>query len=120
MRSKKVTLAIPNRLWDALEQHAREVGYSDARQFLVWCGFYSLLVQKPHTITAPIAQSSLEIQDEIIDQVVSAYERGEMKKGSYFEALLADVIQRLGVTMPAEVIRAVVAESVRNRPRKSP
>jgi hypothetical protein len=59
-------------------------------QFLVWCGFYSLLVQKPHTVTAPIAQSSLEIQDEIIDQVVSAYERGEIKKGSYFEALLSE------------------------------
>lgn len=95
------------------------MGYSDARQFLVWCGFYSLLVQKPHTITAPIAQSPLEIQDEIIEQVVSAYERGEINRGSYFEALLADVVQRLGVTAPADIVRAVVADSVRNRKRKS-
>lgn len=117
MRSKKVTLAIPHRLWDALEKHAPEVGYTDARQLLTWSAFYSLLVQKPHVITAPIAQSPIEVQDDIIEQVVSAYERGETRRGSFFEALLADVAARLGITAPAEVVKAVVSDTVRNRRR---
>lgn len=115
MRSKKVTLAIPHRLWDAFEKHAVQVGYTDARQLLVWSAFYSLLVQKPHVVTGPIAQMPLEVQDLFIDEVVGAFERGEFKRGSFFEHILAEVVQRCGVNLPQEVVRTVVADTVRNR-----
>lgn len=118
MRSKKVTLSIPHRLWELLEKHAREVGYADARKLLTWSPIHSLLVRKPHAITAPIAEAPPELQDEIVEQIAEAYERGETRKGSYFEAVLEDIVQRLGVSAPVEVVRAVVAETVRHRPRK--
>jgi len=51
-------------------------------------------VGKPHTVTAPIAQATPDIQDMFIEDVVSAYERGDTRKGSYFEVVLEDVIKR--------------------------
>jgi hypothetical protein len=59
MLSKKLTLAVPHPLLTALEKHALEVGYTDVHQLFLWSAFYSLLVGKPHIITAPIAQSPI-------------------------------------------------------------
>lgn len=118
MRSKKVTLTIPNRLWDAYEKHALEVGYTNAKQMLVWDPLYSLMVGRPHLITGPLSQCPMQIQDEIIEDIVSSYERGEFTKGTFLGALLDDVVTRLGVTATPETLRAVIADAIRNRPRR--
>jgi len=118
MRSKKVTLSIPHRLWDALERHAKEVGYTSARELLTWSPLYSLLIQRPHSITAPIAGAPPDLQDELVEQIVSAYERGDIKKHSYFEQILADIAQRLAITTPPDIVHAVVADTVRSRAKK--
>lgn len=120
MRSKKVTVSIPHRHWDALEKLAPELGYDGARELITWAPLYFFLcAHKKHTFTAGLSGLPPDVQDEIIERVVSAYERGETGKGSYLEAVLTDVAQRLGITVPLEVIQAVVADTVRNRPRKA-
>ena len=121
MRSKKVTLSIPHRYWEGLEKLAPLVGYQDARALLTWSPLYAFTVpDKPHTVTAAIAEAPAEVQDEFIEKIVGAFERGEIRHGSFFEALLADVAQRLGITAPLDVVRAVVSDTVRNRRGKKP
>lgn len=118
MRSKKVTLSIPYPLWEALEKHALDMGYNDVRELLVFSPVYSLLVCRPHAVTAPLAQCPPDLQDEILDEVIGAWKQGEVRKGSYLEALLEEVTKRAGVALPVEVIRAIMADAVRKTGKK--
>ena len=51
---------------------------------LVWSAFYALVVGKRHHVTAPLASAPPDVQDTVIEEVVSAYERGEMRNGDPF------------------------------------
>jgi len=115
-----MTVQVPWPLVPLLEEHAKRMGYTSAGQLMLWSAFYSLLVQKPHVVTAPIAQAPAEVQDIFIDDVVAAYERGELQRGSYLEHVLEDLLKRLGVDLLPGVLQAVVADAVRNRPKKQP
>jgi len=119
MATVKKTITFPERLWNALATHAKEVGYETPQELVVWCAFYSLVVGKPHTITAPIAQASKNIQDMFIEDVVAAYERGDLRKGSYLEHVLEDVVKRFNLPVGPEVVKAILADAVRNRPKRA-
>jgi hypothetical protein len=118
MRSKKVTLSVPWPLWEALEKHAPKAGYSDPKQLMIWCAFYSCLVGKYHHITAPIAQAPPEVQDAFLDDAIAAIESGDAERGCYLEHVLADVVKRFNLPVGEEVIKAVLADAVRKRPKR--
>lgn len=115
MRSKTVTLKIPWRLWEAYEKHAREAGYEGASAMLIWAPFYSLMVGKPHIITAPIASLRPDAQDEIIETIVGRYERGEFTHRSLLENELADVVAKFKLPVAPEVVGTLVSAGVRRQ-----
>jgi hypothetical protein len=87
-------------------------------QLFLWSAFYTMVVGKYHHITAPLAAASPEVQDQVIQEVVDAYRRGEFAKGSFFEHVLSDVLQKFNLGLSPEMFATLVAEAVRNRPRK--
>lgn len=118
MRSKKVTLQVPWPLWELFEEIAPELGYENALQLMVWSGFYSCAIGKPHPVTAPIARAPQEVQDMFIADLIAARKRGAISHGSFFEALLEDVVKRFQLPVGPEVLKAIIADTIQNRPRK--
>ena len=112
-------MQIPWELWDVLEEAAPVLGYANANQLLIWSGFYSVAIGKPHSVTAPIAAAPVEVQDVFIADLVTAWREGRAQRGSFFEALLADVLARFKLPVGADVVKAVLADVVRNRPSRS-
>lgn len=88
----------------------------------MWSGFYSIAVGKPHTITAPIANSPEDIQDIFIDQLVEARKKGDTQRGSFFAALLSDVCKRFNLPINEKILEAMIAENIQRtrRPLKKP
>ncbi len=118
MRSKKVTLQIPWPLWELLEQAAPELGYENANQLLMWSGFYSVAIGKPHNVTAPIARAPEDVQDMFIADLVAARASGATSRGSFFEHLLEDVVKRFNLPNGPDMVKAILADTIQNRPRK--
>jgi len=119
MRSKKVTVSVPWRLWEAYEKHSRVVGYRDAKQLIVWSPLYSLSNNNPHHVTVPIAKAPPEVQDEYVNDVVDKYDRGEFSHSSYLEHVIEDAMKKLGVSQPKDVVLAVIRDCLSNRPKGS-
>ena len=117
MRSKALSGKIPHRLYEAYEQLAVRCGYPNVWSLMMWNPFWALMVDARHSVTASIANMSPEAQDAIIEEVVSAWERGEFTHGSYFERTLREAVERLELPISADVLETLVAELARN-PRK--
>lgn len=117
MASKKVTLSIPARIYDALAEFAPEAGYKSVPELMIWSAFYAVIIGKPHYITAPIAAASRDVQDIFVEDFLAAKERGELNHGAFFEHLLEDMIERFKLPVTPEVLKAMVADMVRNRPK---
>lgn len=111
-------MQIPWPLWEVLEEAAPELGYQNAVQLLMWSGYYSVAVGKPHYVTAPIANAPTEVQDAFIADLVAARKDGRPLRGSMFEAIIADIVQRFNLPVGEDVVKALVADTVRNRPRR--
>jgi hypothetical protein len=121
MRSKKVTLNIPWRLWGALEKKAPLAGYRNARAMLTWGPLYWLTVNKPHWATAPIAEMSPEAQDGVVEDIVSAFESGTGDGHRlYLEEVLLDVVKQFNLPVDATQLRALMSEIIKNRPKDKP
>ncbi len=112
-------MQIPWPLWELFEEVAPELGYENALQLLMWSGFYSVAIGKPHQVTAPIARAPEEVQDMFIADLVAARKRGAISRGSFFEALLEDVVKRFNLPVSPDVVKAIIADTIQNRPRKS-
>lgn len=119
MRSKKVTVPVPWPLVEPLEEFAKLTGYKGLPELFLWTGVYALIVAKPHPVTVPIAQASPGVQDIFIDDIVKLHQEGKLHRGSYLEHVLEDLLKRLGVDLLPGVLQAVVADAVRNRPKKT-
>lgn len=91
--------------------------YEDVSQLLIWNPFWALMVNAKHSITAPISKLKPAAQDEVIEQVVSAWERGEFAHGSFLERALTDVVKKFDLPVKQDVIETLVSEAVRNRKR---
>lgn len=112
-------MQVPWPLWELFEEVAPELGYENALQLMMWSGFYSCAVGKPHLVTAPIAKAPQEVQDMFISDLIAARKAGRISKGSFFEALLEDVIKRFNLPVGTEIVKSILADTIQNRPRKS-
>lgn len=119
MRSKKVTFQVPWPLYELMEVVAPHLGYKGATDLMLWSGFYSCVIGKYHTITAPIAASPPEVQDIFIADLCAAWEKGPTERGSFFEALIEDVVKRFNLPVGPEVVKAMVSDIVRHRPERT-
>ena len=117
MRSRNVSLKIPHRLYDAYEKLAKQCGYENVSQLLVFNPLYALMVNAQHSLTADIAKLSPEAQDAAIEQIVKDFENGSYSHGSYFERTMREAVERLQLPISADVLETLVAELARN-PRK--
>lgn len=84
MRSKTITLRIPQILLEAATELAAEE-YESVNELMVGLLRYALAIHKPHTVTAAIARLTLAEQDSIDDELVKMFRSGESKKGQWFE-----------------------------------
>lgn len=117
MRSKKITLQIPWRLYEVYEKHAPEVGYSNVNQLLAFSPIHSLLVRRFHHITAAIAQADADMQDRVIERIIDDYENGHIRAGSLLDHLLEDVINQFNIPVKrSDVLAYLMAHGVRKRP----
>ena len=118
MRSKTVSLKIPHRLYDAYVKLAVRCGYPSVSALLVLNPLYALMVNAEHSITAPLANLTPEAQDEIIERVVSAWERDEFTHGSFFEKTLAEVAAKLKLDVSPEIFGVLVSDTMRKQRSK--
>lgn len=119
MRSKKVTLSIPWRLWETYEKYAPAAGYADARRLLVWSPLYGISNNNPHHVTAPISKAPADVQDTYVNDLADRFDRGEFAHSSYLEHVIADVMTKLGVKESPETVLALVREALAHRPKGS-
>lgn len=117
MRSKKVTLNIPWREWEALEKLAPLLGYESAQHLLIFSPLYTFSANASHDVTVAISRMSVDAQDAKIDEIISAWERGEFTHGSYLAEVIADVVKKLRLPIPEETLTALVREAVTQRPK---
>lgn len=117
MRSKKVQVSVPWRLWETYEKYAPEQGYADAKGLLVWSPLYGLSNNNPHHVTAPISNAPPDVQDAFIEEIAGRYDRGEFAHTSYLAHVIADVVKKLGVKESPETVLALVSEALSRRPK---
>ena len=118
-RSKKITITIPTRMWEALEKLAPLCGYRNATEMVTWSPLYSFQVPTLHMMTAPLAAMDRAAQDKAIEDAVGPWERGEAASGAFFEDFIAEVMRRIGTTAPPDTVRAVIADVWRTFRNKS-
>jgi hypothetical protein len=114
MRSKKVTISVPHKLYELAEKFAKHAGYAKTNDLFIWSAFYAIAMGSRHIVTAPIAGASPNIQDMYIEELRNAVERGENTK-SFFAELFSKVVEEFKIDAPVDVVRAMVSEVARTR-----
>jgi hypothetical protein len=83
MRSKSVSIRIPQILLDAGTELAQEE-YKSLNELMVGLLRYALAIHRPHTVTAAIAKLPRAEQDKIDDEIVRMFRSGSARKGQWF------------------------------------
>jgi hypothetical protein len=114
MRSKPVSLKLPQKLYEASREKAAQE-YPSYNAYVTWLIFYDMLVHKPHHITAPLARAHVDDQDKLIDEVVDAYQQGRNLHGSWFENKVRKALAELesaGQMEFSQILKAVAQRAL--------
>lgn len=94
MRSKSLTIRVPQPLREIMEERAVALGYPTVSAYMVGLLRYDIMTQKPHAMTSDLAKLSLCEQDRVDDELAALWESKEGLNGSWFEACLARALAK--------------------------
>lgn len=95
MRSKTVSIRIPQPLMEAMPDLLKVAGFDTINALLVGMIRYAYLHGKKHTVTAEFARQPRAEQDKIDDEIVRLFLSGETMNGSYLQHLIEESVEHV-------------------------
>lgn len=86
------TVRVPATLLRCIEARIKEEHYGSFNDYNVGLLAFDIYARRRHWLTARIMQEPIYIREIIFEELVSDFERGEMKQGGWFDARIEQLI----------------------------